>query len=72
MEEDLTTIGTLRKLKLNETEGHLRRCPNFVTAGFRPACENPCRICDGSRRLSELLRFFSKRDCIDRPERKCL
>ena len=72
MEEDLTVIGTLRKLKLNESEGYLRRCPLFVTAGFRPSCLNNCRICDGSRRLSELLKFYSKRDCVDRPERKFL
>ena len=63
-------IGTLRKQKLNEVEGYLRKCPNFVSSGFRPACELACKICDGSRRLSEVLKFFQKRDRMDRPERK--
>ena len=71
MEEDLTTISALRKVRLNECEGYLRRCPNFVSAGFLPACTMPCRICDGSRRLTALLDFFAKRDRLDRPERKC-
>ena len=72
MEEDLTTIGMLRKQKLNEIEGHLRRCPVFVSAGFRPACEVACKICDGFKRLAEVLKFYSLRDRSDRPERKSL
>ena len=70
MEEDLTVISTLRKLKLHEAEGYLRRCPLFVSAGFVPSCELPCKVCDGGRRLASLLKFFAKRDCLNRPERK--
>ena len=72
MEEDLVQISTLRKMKLNECEGYLRRCPNFVSAGFSPVCLLPCKICDGSRRLADLLAFYAKRDRLDRPERKFL
>ena len=70
MEEDLAVIGTLRKQKLNEVEGYLRRCPNFVSSGFRPACSVACKICDGFRRLAEITKFFSLRDRMDRPERR--
>ena len=70
MEEDLTVLGTLRKQKLNEIEGYLRRCPNFVSSGFRPACEAACKICDGFRRLAEITKFFNLRDRMDRPERE--
>ena len=70
MEEDLTMINTLRKIRLNDCEGYLRKCPNFVSAGFRPSCIRECKICDGSRRLSDLLAFFARRDRMDRPERK--
>ena len=71
MEEDLTLISTLRKIKLNDCEGYLRRCPAFVSAGYVAACVMPCKICDGSRRLTELLAFFARRDRMDRPEREC-
>ena len=70
MEEDLTLIKTLRKSRLNECEGYLRKCSNFVSAGFRPACDLPCKICDGSRRLADLVTFYARRDRMDRPERK--
>ena len=72
MEEDLTVIGTLRKQKLNEIEGYLRRCPNFVSSGFRPSCDSACKICDGFRRLAGVIKFFNLRDRMDRPERKLL
>ena len=70
MEEDLTMISTLRKLHLTDCEGYLRRCPKFVSDGFKPACIMACKICDGHRRLGALLDFFAKRDRLDRPERK--
>ena len=66
----MTIIGTLRKMRLSEAEGYLRRCPNFVNAGFQPVCVMPCKICDGCRRLTSLLQFFAKRDCLNRPERR--
>ena len=72
MEEDLVLIATLRKQKLGDCEGYFRGCPNYVSAGFSPVCLMPCKVCDGSRRLADLLAFFARRDRTDRPERKFL
>ena len=63
-------IIALRKLKSADAERYFHRCPNYIAAGHIPVCELPCRICCGSRRFIDLLKFYAKRDRADRPERK--
>lgn len=70
MLEDLVTITSLRKKHISRAAAYFQRCRHFVAAGHRPVCVVGCRVCDGSRRFLELMKFYSLRDSITRPERK--
>ena len=71
MLEDLITIISLRKKHLSRADAYFRRCRHYIAAGHKSICVVGCRICDGSKRYSELLHFYSLRDSASRPERKC-
>ena len=70
MMEDLITISSLRKKQLSRAEAYFQRCRHFVASGQRPVCTVGCKVCDGSRRFAELLKFYSLRGSSTRPERK--
>ena len=70
MLEDLMIMSYLRKSKLSQTSAYFKRCQSFVQSGYVASCSHSCRVCDGSRRYSELLKFFALRNQDDRPERK--
>ena len=70
MLEDLVMITSLRKIKSSQADAYYQRCRHFIAAGHRPVCTVGCRVCDGSRRFLELLKFYSLRESSSRPERK--
>ena len=70
MFEDMVTITSLHKQNLSRTDAYFRRCRHYIAAGHKPVCLVGCRVCDGSRRFNELLKFYSLRDSSSRPERK--
>ena len=65
-------LSYLRKSKLAQTSAYFKRCQSFVQSGYVATCEMGCRVCDGSQRYGELLKFFSLRTRADRPERKTI
>lgn len=63
-------INALRKKNLSRADAYFQRCRHYTAAGQRPVCVAGCKVCDGSRRYAELLKFYSKRDSSTRPERE--
>lgn len=70
MLEDLYTVTSLRKKHLSHADAYYQRCRHYVAAGQRPVCVRGCKVCDGSRRYAELLKFYALRDSSSRPERE--
>ena len=70
MIECMMTLTYLRKQKQGLADAFFRQCRHYIASGSVPVCELACRVCDGAKRFASVLKFYSMRNKIDRPERK--
>ena len=64
------TLTYLRKQKQALADAFFGQCRYYIAAGSTPSCDVPCRVCDSSKRFGSVLKFYSMRTNVDRPERK--
>ena len=63
------TLTYLRKHHQSSADAYFKKCRHYTSSGYVPACDFPCKVCDGVKRLSSLLKFYALRDQPERPER---